>query len=70
MVTFNSTVQNVTVEIPILEDAIFEMTEAFSIEIRHPFPEDDPGLEIVTPSTLVFIVDNDSKLFKYCYPLI
>ena len=68
IITFNSRVQNVTMEIPILEDTIFEMTEEFSIEIRHPFPEDvDPGLEIVTPSTLVLIVDNDSKFPNHSY---
>lgn len=69
-IRFSSSVQEVTVEIPIIEDAIFEMNEAFSIEIRHPFPEEvDPGLEIVTPSTLVIIDDRNCKLPSRLQPI-
>ena len=66
LITLNSMMQTVTVEASIFEDTIFEMTEEFHVGILHsPWHPEDPGLEIVTPLTRVFITDNESMLLQH-----
>ena len=55
---FNATVSRSCAEIPITDDPLVEPPESFNVTII----TDDPPVIIDPPTSIVTIVDNDSKL--------